>query len=698
MQRINERVANPAKSFRRFKFWLCVLFVVCIALITFRPLRAESKDLDVVLLIDVSGSMLVTDPGNLRLQGVELFLKLLGANDRVSLITFDEKPRVVIPLSEGQDRNRYSEELKKLQNKGEYTDIGLAIKVAQEHFDQESREQAEKIIVLLSDGRFEPHPSRGEVSSLVSTLLDDSIPAVLTKGIRIFTLAFSLEADRDLLEKIANKAGGLFWYTPNSEKIHESFADLLLSSKKPQIATVSERGFYIDELVEEATFYVTKEAGSQLTIVAPDDRRYYGMGDNSNIKWYRGKNFEVVTLNDPEAGSWKIIGANIKDGYATLLTKLSLDADWPTHVLAEEPTLLQANLQEGSKPLALASMSVLLEMKFKIFSTDKISEPLIEATLRDDGQHGDVEAQDGIYSAYVALPDPGRYKLKVIAHSPTFDREQIIPFEVEEPYINLEVIEGAEFSKGSDHHDGHKEHSKEHHSEHTSKENLSGSFYFVATLTLPKNFKNPEVLLFARKDKKKIKIPLQKAKNEDIYFASSDLLEGGSYKLQAELIGKVKGRGKVHQKSSQVNFTKEKVIEVAQHEEKEETKKEEQPPPVEESAIVVPIILMSLLNLISFGAGWFWLRLRNKSSSSSTVSDEVVPARVLDMLESIQNLAEESKVDFLDSSFKIAKALDESEIESLLVSAGSGDQVELEKSDEEVARLGVSDIESELED
>jgi uncharacterized protein (TIGR03503 family) len=616
--------------------------VLLTMLFSILPAFGNTKDLDVVLLLDSSGSMLMTDPLNLRIEGIELFVELLGETDRVSLISFDEKPKVVVPLGK-IDRAEFKRNLESVQTRGEYTDIGLAFELASQILRENGRADSEKVIVLLSDGKFEPHPDRGKAEELTNALVDKTVPNELANGIRTFALAFSMEADRRLLENISNKGGGLFWYTPTSEEIHESFADLLLSSKRPQVATMGEHGFFVDELVEEATFYVTKQSGAQLMLVAPDERMYHS-GDSQNIRWYRGKNFEVITIKDPIAGSWHVVGANLNDGYATLLTKLSLDTKWPTFVIAEEPTKITANLMEGEKPLALSSMSALLTMKVQVSSDDKVSEPLIEADLRDDGQHGDSVAQDGVYSAYLALPDRGRYHLRVMAESPTFEREQLLPFEVESEIISLSKVSKEELNEvlGTSHAKG------DAHGEEESDN-------FLIKIDSPKLLKGITVTLTAKAKKKSIKMHLQKNKSGDIFFASSKELKPGKYQLQAEIKAEMKGRGAIHQKSSVLTYSNEEIVEIEEipeekHEKKVTTVQKTEPTEPEVVGVTMPMIILTLLNLSVFG--YFFFIIKKKSGSVlDNALPSAVPQATLSMLVEIERLASESEVDFLDPRF-----------------------------------------------
>jgi uncharacterized protein (DUF58 family) len=55
-------------------------------------------NLAVVLLIDVSGSMEYTDPLRLRETAAGMFIDLLGEDDYLGVVIFDEQAEVVAPL------------------------------------------------------------------------------------------------------------------------------------------------------------------------------------------------------------------------------------------------------------------------------------------------------------------------------------------------------------------------------------------------------------------------------------------------------------------------------------------------------------------------------------------------------------------------------------------------------------------------
>jgi hypothetical protein len=92
-------------------------------------------------------------------------------------------------------------------------------------------------------------------------------------------------------------------------------------------------------------------------------------------------------------------------------------------------------------------MGGVVKFGFQIIPTDKVSKPIMQEALYDDGTHGDVVAQDGIYSSATGAIATGAYKLVVVAKGPTFQRSQQIPFTVRPRLVTLELRHPSEVFK-----------------------------------------------------------------------------------------------------------------------------------------------------------------------------------------------------------------------------------------------------------
>ncbi|RMG44734.1 MAG: VWA domain-containing protein [Candidatus Dadabacteria bacterium] len=235
---------------------------VCLVFAEQRELKSEGFDkVDAVLLLDSSGSMRITDPGRLRDEGAKLFIQFLKFGDRVGIVEFDREGRVIRPLTEFRQDilDSLGYDIGRVGNSGLYTDIYAGLQTARKVLEESPRKDANKIIVLLSDGKMDPDPKNGSAEKLTDKLLNDLLPELKAEGIKVHTLSFSDQADKDLLSQIAAATDGMNWFTPTADKIHESYAELFLVVKKPQIVPLTSKGFRIDPDIQEATFYINRE-------------------------------------------------------------------------------------------------------------------------------------------------------------------------------------------------------------------------------------------------------------------------------------------------------------------------------------------------------------------------------------------------------------------------------------------------------
>lgn len=409
-----------------------------------RELRTGEKDrLDAVLLVDASGSMRQSDPARLRDEGAKLFAEFLKPGDRLAIVQFSSDTKVIRPLSEYKDGDaaQLSASLASISDDGQYTDILVGIKAAEAILKSNGNpEEANQAIILLSDGKMEPDPAVATSEARTKELIENQLPDLRTAGHKIYTLYFSDAADKELLSQISAATDAVNWFAPNPEKIHEAYADLFLAVKKPQVVPLQGKTFTMDPEIEEATFYVNRDEEGGIELVNPEGRKIGPDTTDKSIKWFKGQKFDVITILYPMEGDWQVSGLPSAESFATVLTNLKLVTDWPSVGTSGTPSLLQARLYEGERPLDLKELAGVTQLAFTITPTDKIAEPIMRELLVDDGTHGDKIAGDGIFSYAVGIDAVGEYRLAIRAKSETFQRTQQIPFRIRPRLVSLSVV------------------------------------------------------------------------------------------------------------------------------------------------------------------------------------------------------------------------------------------------------------------
>jgi hypothetical protein len=172
-------------------------------------LNESVRDLDLVLVLDTSGSMASNDPSKLRVAASRALIDALDDRDRVGLVTFADSARMQSDVIHDKDRIRAA--LGSVGASGG-TNITHAMEVALRILavdpDEPLREQA---IVLLTDGVGDY--DRGLTGQAAS------------RGIRVYTVGLGRATDEALLNEIAEGTGGRFFLADSADDLVGIFRD-----------------------------------------------------------------------------------------------------------------------------------------------------------------------------------------------------------------------------------------------------------------------------------------------------------------------------------------------------------------------------------------------------------------------------------------------------------------------------------------
>lgn len=606
------------------------------------PARENDK-VDVVLLLDNSGSMRLTDPARLRDQGVKLLIQLLQPSDRLAIVEFAEDAKVLRPLSDYDPAQleNISQLISGMDSSGIYTDLLTAVKRSQDLFDRQGRPEARHVVVLLSDGKMEPDPKNGTPDQFTSQLLGEVLPTFKSNGTKVYTLSLSELADRELLGQIAAATEAATWNAPTAESIHKSYSDLFLTVKKPQVVSLTRKGFPIDAGVQEATFYITKTKDAQVTIVSPLGETIEPTTVRRDVKWFVGESFDVVTLKEPEAGDWRIDGMTSQESYATLLTNLKLVTEWPEgKILAGDKVELTAKLFESSKPIVLPEMTSTIQFAYQVTPTDRVSEPILRGVLADDGKDGDQREKDGTFSVGIAVDEEGEYHLSVVAKGPTFVRQQQIPFRVKPRIIKVSIITVEDPNAAM--HGAHESGTKEYFRIQLSPDTLA--------------FKKGKIKLIAvDADRHRKILPVTPSQDNQLFMDTpvTYLARDGEYEIYATFTAESKKKQEYVATSNLIEYTYKKPEEVKETPAPEEVivveEKKEEP---EAPPNPIPwVILVTILNGgLGFAAMTFFKKQAGtvKSVELEAFKPSVELAAKIDQVEKLVDLVD---VDLDDPMF-----------------------------------------------
>ena len=191
--------------------------VVKIALDGIRPPRRDRRPpVNLALVIDRSGSMAGDKIIKAREAALEA-IERLGADDVVSLVTFDNHIESVMPAQRLGDGRRLREAICAIEPRGGTALYGGVMRGAAEvRKNLEDRRYINRVI-LLSDGLANVGPSSPEELGRVGASL-------MKEGISVTTIGLGLGFNEDLMTRLALRSDGNTYFVEHSNDLPRIFS------------------------------------------------------------------------------------------------------------------------------------------------------------------------------------------------------------------------------------------------------------------------------------------------------------------------------------------------------------------------------------------------------------------------------------------------------------------------------------------
>lgn len=268
---------------------LALVALACFTVAAARPqlgstiTRVEASGIDIMLAIDVSGSMKAEDfsIGNQRANRLDAVRQVTERfiterpNDRIGIVAFAGRPYLVSPLTLDHEWLIRNLERVQIGLVEDGTAIGSAIASAAKRL--ENKEAKTKLIVLLTDG----DNNAGKVMPLTAA------EAAKALGIRIYTIgagtrgnapypmtdAFGrtvyrnvpVEFDENVLKQIASISGGQYFRATDTRSLAEIFGEIdKLEKSKIEIEKIAQyEDLFPWLLMAGVIFLLVETVGSQ---------------------------------------------------------------------------------------------------------------------------------------------------------------------------------------------------------------------------------------------------------------------------------------------------------------------------------------------------------------------------------------------------------------------------------------------------
>jgi uncharacterized protein (TIGR03503 family) len=401
-----------------------------------------AKKPDIRLVIDVSGSMKLNDPSNLRQPAVDLLVRLMPEGGKAGVWTFGMQVNMLVPHQPVNDlwRKQAAGKASEINSVGLFTNIGAALEKASHDAAQGSREDYDTSIILLTDGMVDISKDPAANSKEWKRIVDEVLPKLKKAGYTVHTVALSDKADKELMEKLAVSTDGIFAVAHTADDLMEIFLKAFSVAAPAQALPLQNNSFAVDSSVEEFTALIfRKQLDQQTQLIGPDEQTFSASKTSGGVKWFRSENYDLITVQQPLEGEWKIVAELESSSRITVVSDLELRVKkLPNNALRGAQAELSFLLEEEGKTVISPEFLGLLDIKATVHrSVDGKQEELVWSHAFAGKELPD----NGIFTGTVPGFDKlGNYTFELLVDGKTFKRQFSHNLEVREPF-SAELIE-----------------------------------------------------------------------------------------------------------------------------------------------------------------------------------------------------------------------------------------------------------------
>ncbi|WP_271629720.1 VWA domain-containing protein [Caldicellulosiruptor sp. DIB 104C] len=171
-----------------------------------REINQQVNYIDLVFVLDSSGSMSWNDPNGYRKIAAKSFVDALIQGDRAAVVDFDDFGYLLQPLT--TDFQAVKNAIDRIDSWGG-TNIAEGIRIANQQLISCSSEDRIKVIILLTDGE-------GYYDNNLTTEAKNN-------GITIYTIGLGTSVDENLLRDIATQTGGMYFPVSSASQLPQVF-------------------------------------------------------------------------------------------------------------------------------------------------------------------------------------------------------------------------------------------------------------------------------------------------------------------------------------------------------------------------------------------------------------------------------------------------------------------------------------------
>ena len=308
---------------------------------------------DVRIVIDVSGSMVKTDPQNLRVPALRMLNGMIPSGAKAGVWTFGRYVNMEVKWGTVNDswRKLADQGASKIHSRGQFTNIERALERATTGWNKPDP-NTQRNLILLTDGKVDISKDSQKNDLSKTNILYKSIPRLVKNNIKVHTIALSDQTDETLLRRIALKTDGSFEVAKSADDLQRIFLHMFERATKPDTVPLLDNKFTIDKSISEMTLLVFRKGQKKTRLFQPDKVVHSEKKHANNVNWRNDQGYDLITVTKPKPGVWSLDADLDPDNRVMIVTDLKLEVEQlPPYTTPDKVLNIQVELHNKNKKL-----------------------------------------------------------------------------------------------------------------------------------------------------------------------------------------------------------------------------------------------------------------------------------------------------------------------------------------------------------
>lgn len=278
-----------------------------------------SSRIEGVLVVDVSKSMLTSDPNKISNEAMKMFIDMSSLKgDKIGSIAYAGDvvaKKDLIKLQTEKDKidlKAFIDLLDQYSN----TDISIGLKEAIMSLDAGHEKDYLPLIVLLADGNNDVDEKQGKTMQQATDDMNNAVAEAKTKGYPVYVIGLNADGtlNKEVLQNIATTTNGKFFETSSADDLPGILSEIFANHLKLKVVPVDElvgKGDFQDVTINipntnvlEANLSLVSSQPVEIKLFDPSGTEQTLPSDKITLT--QSKSYSMVKMITPVPGDWTL--------------------------------------------------------------------------------------------------------------------------------------------------------------------------------------------------------------------------------------------------------------------------------------------------------------------------------------------------------------------------------------------------------